>query len=227
MTQQRLVVIGNGMVGQKYLEYLVASGLHHRYQVTVLCAEPRPAYDRVHLSSVFDGTDPDDLPRPHRQADVCQAPSREPLDLEHGAVLVQHTARGPERVREAAQVAFLRSGQHVGHDGCRRRAGGAQGIMQARPHPPFHGAQHAVQRMAAARHVLGRGPDVDLDGAALLAADPSVGATIDGGVIRLKNAASWESTIRSAYPCSSSCRSVASRWSSGATCVIPNRSKPR
>lgn len=55
MKQQRLVVIGNGMVGQKYLEELVTNNLHHHYRVTVLGAESRPAYDRVHLSSFFSG----------------------------------------------------------------------------------------------------------------------------------------------------------------------------
>lgn len=61
MQQQRLVVVGNGMVGQKYLEQLVACGLHRHYQVTVLCAEPRPAYDRVHLSEFFTGRSSEDL----------------------------------------------------------------------------------------------------------------------------------------------------------------------
>ena len=44
-----VVVIGHGMVGHKLLECLVdeaRSALH----ITVLCEEPRPAYDRVHLS---------------------------------------------------------------------------------------------------------------------------------------------------------------------------------
>jgi nitrite reductase (NADH) large subunit len=56
---QRLVVIGNGMVGQRLLEKLAASA--HGYAVTVLCEEPRPAYDRVALSSFFSGRSADDL----------------------------------------------------------------------------------------------------------------------------------------------------------------------
>ncbi len=55
MAQPRLVVIGNGMVGQKFLEQLVTEGLHRHYRVMVLCAEPRPAYDRVHLTEFFSG----------------------------------------------------------------------------------------------------------------------------------------------------------------------------
>jgi nitrite reductase (NADH) large subunit len=54
MTKQKLVVIGNGMVGQKFLEALVqANGSD--FDITVFCEEPRPAYDRVHLTSFFSG----------------------------------------------------------------------------------------------------------------------------------------------------------------------------
>ena len=55
-----VVVIGHGMVGHKLLECLVddaRSTLH----VTVLCEEPRPAYDRVHLSEFFSGKSAQDL----------------------------------------------------------------------------------------------------------------------------------------------------------------------
>ncbi|MGH8530211.1 MAG: nitrite reductase large subunit NirB [Nevskiales bacterium] len=55
MRKPQLVVIGNGMVGQKYLEALVQAGAHSHHQITVLCEEPRPAYDRVHLSDFFSG----------------------------------------------------------------------------------------------------------------------------------------------------------------------------
>jgi nitrite reductase (NADH) large subunit len=56
----KIVVIGHGMVGHKFLEALAASeapGL----QVTVLCEEPRPAYDRVHLSEFFTGKSAEEL----------------------------------------------------------------------------------------------------------------------------------------------------------------------
>ena len=48
----KIVVIGHGMVGHKFLESLLHAPGHH-LQVTVLCEEPRPAYDRVHLSEFF------------------------------------------------------------------------------------------------------------------------------------------------------------------------------
>jgi nitrite reductase (NADH) large subunit len=56
----KIVVIGHGMVGHKFLETLADSGLHS-FDVTVLCEEPRAAYDRVHLTEFFTGTSADDL----------------------------------------------------------------------------------------------------------------------------------------------------------------------
>ncbi|MES2939738.1 MAG: nitrite reductase large subunit NirB [Pseudomonadota bacterium] len=56
----KIVVVGHGMVGHKFLESLDAAGLRGA-QVTVLCEEPRPAYDRVHLSDFFSGRTAEDL----------------------------------------------------------------------------------------------------------------------------------------------------------------------
>ena len=55
----KIVVIGNGMVGQRFLEQLVARGADH--EITVFCEEPRPAYDRVQLTSYFSGKSATDL----------------------------------------------------------------------------------------------------------------------------------------------------------------------
>ncbi|AYF31634.1 nitrite reductase (NAD(P)H) [Micromonospora tulbaghiae] len=57
----RLVVVGNGMVGQRFVEALRARDTDGRWRVTVLAEERRPAYDRVRLSAVFDGVDADEL----------------------------------------------------------------------------------------------------------------------------------------------------------------------
>ena len=54
MNRKKLVVVGNGMVGHKLLEQLVANA-DAAFDVVVLCEEPRPAYDRVHLSEFFSG----------------------------------------------------------------------------------------------------------------------------------------------------------------------------
>lgn len=56
----KVIVIGHGMVGHKFLESLADSGAPD-LEVTVLCEEPRPAYDRVHLSEFFTGKTAQDL----------------------------------------------------------------------------------------------------------------------------------------------------------------------
>ncbi|MGO4326019.1 nitrite reductase large subunit NirB [Cupriavidus sp. 2TAF22] len=56
----KLIIIGHGMVGHKFLECLAEAGSQD-LEVTVLCEEPRPAYDRVHLSEFFAGKTAEDL----------------------------------------------------------------------------------------------------------------------------------------------------------------------
>src|SRR5471032_1959218 len=55
----KIIVIGHGMVGHKFLAQLADRGAPQ--EVTVLCEEPRPAYDRVHLSEFFSGKSAEDL----------------------------------------------------------------------------------------------------------------------------------------------------------------------
>ena len=55
----KVVVIGNGMVGQRFLEQL--SKRHPEAEISVFCEEPRPAYDRVQLTSFFSGKSASDL----------------------------------------------------------------------------------------------------------------------------------------------------------------------
>ena len=55
----KVVVIGNGMVGQRFLEQLAKRSPD--CEITVFCEEPRPAYDRVQLTSYFSGKTADDL----------------------------------------------------------------------------------------------------------------------------------------------------------------------
>ncbi|MEH6435153.1 nitrite reductase large subunit NirB [Massilia sp. DD77] len=55
-----IVVIGHGMVGHKFVESLAAEA-RPGLRVTVLGEEPRPAYDRVHLSEFFSGKSADEL----------------------------------------------------------------------------------------------------------------------------------------------------------------------
>lgn len=59
MSKLKVVVVGNGMVGHHYVETLVNSDVDA--DICVIGGESRPAYDRVHLSDVFDGKEPIDL----------------------------------------------------------------------------------------------------------------------------------------------------------------------
>lgn len=56
-----IVLVGHGMVGQRFLEALAERGLTATHRVVVLCEEPRPAYDRVQLTSYFSGKTAEDL----------------------------------------------------------------------------------------------------------------------------------------------------------------------
>src|SRR6187551_850478 len=62
--RERLVVVGNGMVGHKFLEMYgerAAAGASPPFDVTIIGEEPRLAYDRVGLSKYFDGKTPEEL----------------------------------------------------------------------------------------------------------------------------------------------------------------------
>jgi nitrite reductase (NADH) large subunit len=59
-----LVVVGNGMVGHRFLDLLAAwqaKAETPRFDVTVIGEEPRVAYDRVGLSAFFDGRSAEEM----------------------------------------------------------------------------------------------------------------------------------------------------------------------
>ena len=57
--RSKLLVVGNGMVGHRFLESLPTDS---PFDVTVLGEEPRAAYDRVQLSAFFSGKRPPTRP---------------------------------------------------------------------------------------------------------------------------------------------------------------------
>jgi nitrite reductase (NADH) large subunit len=61
MSPREIVVVGNGMVGQRFVDRLVAASTAADTTITVIGDEPRPAYDRVALTSWFGGKTEDDL----------------------------------------------------------------------------------------------------------------------------------------------------------------------
>ncbi len=59
--KQRLIVVGNGMVGHHCVEQLLAGGALAHYRIDVFGEEAQRAYDRVHLSEYFGGRDAESL----------------------------------------------------------------------------------------------------------------------------------------------------------------------
>lgn len=57
----RLVVVGNGMVGHRFVEAAKERGLLEQFETVVLSEESRLAYDRVNLSKWFDGKSDSEL----------------------------------------------------------------------------------------------------------------------------------------------------------------------
>lgn len=59
--KKRVVVIGNGMVGQRFMENLLKLDTNKDCQIATFCEEPRAAYNRVKLTSYFETRDPSAL----------------------------------------------------------------------------------------------------------------------------------------------------------------------
>jgi nitrite reductase (NADH) large subunit len=51
---KRIIIVGNGMVGYKFCEKFVVNAPSNCFKLIVFGEEPRPAYDRVHLSEFFE-----------------------------------------------------------------------------------------------------------------------------------------------------------------------------
>ncbi|GGA87937.1 nitrite reductase large subunit [Neiella marina] len=61
MSKQKIVVVGNGMVGHKFIDTLVSDPQGEQFDIVTFSEEPRLAYDRVQLSAYFSGSTADDL----------------------------------------------------------------------------------------------------------------------------------------------------------------------
>ncbi|MEG1628689.1 nitrite reductase large subunit NirB [Pseudomonas sp.] len=59
--RQKLIIVGNGMVGHHCVEQLIERNALSRFEVKVFGEERQRAYDRVHLSEYFSGSDAEAL----------------------------------------------------------------------------------------------------------------------------------------------------------------------
>jgi nitrite reductase (NADH) large subunit len=102
MTRARLVVVGNGMAGLKLLEELLAIA-PDRFDITVVGAEPDPAYNRVLLSSLLaNEVSAEDVLLKPREWYAAHA-----IELKTGHVAVElDTARRQITLRDCEVVPF-------------------------------------------------------------------------------------------------------------------------
>jgi nitrite reductase (NADH) large subunit len=156
---RRLIVIGNGMVGQRLLETLVAG--HHGFDITVLCEEPRAAYDRVQLTSFFSGKSAADLAL---AADDF---------FERNAIDISFSERAASIDREARQVTTS-SGRQLAYDRLVLATGSSPFV------PPIAGRDRLncfVYRTIDDLHEI-----------RAAAADAKVGCVVGGGLLGLEAA---------------------------------------
>src|SRR6185295_13327335 len=102
-TKKKLVIVGNGMVGHKLLERLIATSAMTAWDVAVLGEEPRTAYDRVNLSKLFDGSTPEDL-------------ALAPPDTYQAAGIEVHLGEKVARIDRAAHVVHSAQGRELPYD---------------------------------------------------------------------------------------------------------------
>ncbi len=98
-----LVVVGNGPVGQRLVDVLRERDVDQTWQVTVIGEEPRRAYDRVALSSYFDGVDADAL-------DVVAA------DCYDGTARTLHLDEVVMGIDRAVRTVTTSRGRTIGYD---------------------------------------------------------------------------------------------------------------
>ncbi|WP_035849122.1 nitrite reductase large subunit NirB [Kitasatospora azatica] len=164
MISKDLVLVGHGMVGQRFLEALFeqpTTGQSHRWRVTVLAEEPRPAYDRVHLTSWFSGTTAEEL-------SLCSAEFVE----QHGIDL--RLGDPATAIDREARTVTTRSGSVLSYDALVLATGSYPFV----PPVPGHDAQgcHVYRTIE------------DLEAITAGAAGATVGAVVGGGLLGLEAA---------------------------------------
>ncbi|MER6301804.1 nitrite reductase large subunit NirB [Kitasatospora sp. NPDC001539] len=160
-TLRDLVLVGHGMVGQRFLEAWTEQPAAPGWRVTVLAEETRPAYDRVHLSSLFAGSTPEDL-------ELCPPG----FLAEHGIDL--RLGDPATAIDRAGRTVTTRSGAEVRYDVLVLATGSVPFV------PPVPGTD------APGCHVYRTVEDVDAIRAG--AAGTTTGVVVGGGLLGLEAA---------------------------------------
>ncbi|ALS98342.1 nitrite reductase large subunit NirB [Lacimicrobium alkaliphilum] len=155
----KILVVGNGMVGHHFVEQL--SQQNSQAEITVLCGEPRLAYDRVHLSAFFDGKTADDL-----------ALTSEAQYHDWGVNFLTHA--WVEKIDTEDKQVWLKDGRHLAYDKLVLATGSYPFV------PPVPGGDQP--------HCLVYRTIEDLEAIAASAASSKVGVVIGGGLLGLEAA---------------------------------------
>jgi nitrite reductase (NADH) large subunit len=155
----RVVIVGNGMVGHHLVEQLL--GAPRDFHITVIGGEPRPAYDRVHLSEVFAGRKPEELALTTR-------------DQYREAGVEAHFGDPVGRIDREAKQVITEGGQHFAYD----RLVLATGSYPFVPPVPGHERKECF---------VYRTID-DLGAIRAAAADAGIGVVVGGGLLGLEAA---------------------------------------
>ncbi len=159
--KQRLLVVGNGPVGHQFLESIVESGCATDYQITVIGEEPRPAYDRVHLTAWFETRQADAL---NMVADGFYATNNIDVRCAEKVVAIDRNAK----------TATTDSGRHYDYDQLVLATGSYPFV------PPVPG--HERENCFVYRTIE------DLEAITAAAKNASVGAVVGGGLLGLEAA---------------------------------------
>lgn len=177
--QRRLVVVGHGMVGHRLVESLDSRDLQGSWHITVVGEEGRPAYDRVALSTCFDGADEAALRLP-------------PLDATRVDLRPRDPVRGIDRTARTVTTA---SGACLPYDALVLATGSRPFV------PPVQGSGAPgclvyrtlddVEAIRAAAGFAGGGPGSGgpgTGGAGAPAPSPRTGVVVGGGLLGLEAA---------------------------------------
>ncbi|MET0728747.1 MAG: nitrite reductase large subunit NirB [Acidimicrobiales bacterium] len=156
-----IVMVGHGMVGHRFLEAAVEHGLHDTHRIVVVAEERRAAYDRVHLSSFFDGAGEADL-----------ALRSDDWFLEHGIEL--RLGEPAVELLVDSQVVLTATGDRLSYDACILASGSSAFV------PPIEGHE-------AAGCFVYRTLD-DLESMRAWATGASTGVVVGGGLLGLEAA---------------------------------------
>ncbi|SDC84833.1 nitrite reductase large subunit NirB [Nocardioides lianchengensis] len=158
--RKKLVVVGHGMVGHRFVQAAIERGLTETHDLVVVGEEPRPAYDRVALTSFFE-----------RGADELSFLPEGAYDDPRVRLLLDTTVEGfdPE-----TRTALLSSGEVLAYDELVLATGAAPFV------PPIPG--HDLPGCFVYRTIE------DLEAIREAAATATVGAVIGGGLLGLEAA---------------------------------------